>query len=70
MELRNHRFGVPTVSEYGEGNMKDSVKRERSFDTAESETRACVEAPCARPGGLADFRIGWCCGTVEQGEKP
>ena len=38
MELRNHHFGVPTVSCYGEGYMKGSVMRERSFDTAESET--------------------------------
>ena len=38
MELRNHHFGVPTLSEYGEGNMKGSVRRERSFGAAESET--------------------------------
>ena len=29
---------MPTVSEYGEGNMKGGAKRERPFDTAESET--------------------------------
>jgi len=38
MELRNPQCGVPILSRQGEGYMKGSAERERSFDTAESKT--------------------------------
>ena len=66
MELRNHHFGVPTVSLYGEGNMKGSVRRERSFDTAESETLGmCGSSMRENREALQTPRGGWPCGTVE-----
>lgn len=38
IELRNQHFGVPTLSDYGEGYMKGYDQREFPFDAAESKT--------------------------------
>ena len=45
--------------------MKGSDRRERSFDTAESETLGMCGNSMRE--GPADARTGWQCGTVEEG---
>ena len=38
IELRNHFFGVPTLSRQGEGNTMSDAQRKPLVDAAESET--------------------------------
>ena len=44
IELRNHKFQVPTLSEGGEGNTSGGMNGEPMGGLAQSENLACVDA--------------------------
>jgi len=50
IELRNHRLGVPTTSNGGEGNMDWCDRASASPAPRSQRPAACAYAPCAEAG--------------------